>query len=63
MKRLRRERCARVQRSSRVNGARYDASGRDLEERNRQLSIQAQERAWVWDYDAEREALKAAASI
>jgi 2-polyprenyl-6-methoxyphenol hydroxylase-like FAD-dependent oxidoreductase len=27
---LRRGRCARVQRSSRVNGARYDASGSDL---------------------------------
>ncbi len=60
---LRRERCTRVQRSSRVNGARYDASGHDLGERNRQLSIQVQERAWVWDYDAELEASKAAASI
>jgi len=59
---LRRERCTRVQRSSRVNGARYDASGCDLGERNRQLSIQAQERAWVWEYDAELEASKAVAS-
>jgi salicylate hydroxylase len=60
---LRRERCARVQRSSRVNGARYDAPGRDLTERNRQLSMLVQERAWIWDYDAESEACKAAASI
>jgi salicylate hydroxylase len=60
---LRRERCTRVQRSSRVNGARYDASSRNLSERNRQLSIQVQERAWIWDYDAELEACKATASI
>ena len=38
--RLRRERCARVQRSSRVNGARYDAAGDDLTDRDRQLSTQ-----------------------
>jgi salicylate hydroxylase len=58
---LRRERCARVQRSSRVNGARYDASGSDLAERDRQLSAQPQERGWIWNYDAEVEAMRAVA--
>ena len=58
---LRRERCARVQRSSRVNGARYDATGSDLAERDRQLSVQPQERAWIWNYDAEVEAMRALA--
>lgn len=58
---LRRGRCARVQRSSRVNGARYDASGSDLAKRDRQLSAQAQERAWIWNYDAEVEAMRALA--
>ena len=56
---LRRERCARVQRSSRVNGARYDAFDRDLAERDRQLAAQPQERAWIWNHDAELEALRA----
>jgi salicylate hydroxylase len=60
---LRRERCARVQRSSRVNGARYDASGSDLAWRDKALAAQPQERAWVWNYDAEREALAVAASL
>ena len=58
---LRRERCARVQRSSRVNGARYDATGDDLTARDRQLSTQPQERAWIWNYDAEAEAMRALA--
>jgi len=55
---LRRDRCARVQRSSRVNGARYDAAGDDLTDRDRQLSTQPQERAWIWNYDAEAEAMR-----
>jgi salicylate hydroxylase len=58
---LRRERCARVQRSSRLNGARYDASDGDLADRDRQLSTQPQERAWIWNHDAERDAERAAA--
>jgi salicylate hydroxylase len=57
---LRRERCARVQHSSRVNGARYDAEG-NLVDRDRMLATQVQERAWIWDYDAEFEALRALA--
>ena len=56
---LRRKRCARVQRSSRINGARYDATGSDLADRDRQLSAQPQERAWIWNYDAELEAMRA----
>jgi salicylate hydroxylase len=57
---LRRERCSRVQRSPRVNGLRYDATGQ-LVDRDRMLGTQVQERAWVWDYDAEFEASRALA--
>jgi salicylate hydroxylase len=60
---LRRERTARVQRSARVNGARFDASGNDLDARDQQLAAQLQERAWVWNYDAEMEASTAVASL
>jgi 2-polyprenyl-6-methoxyphenol hydroxylase-like FAD-dependent oxidoreductase len=60
---LRRERCARIQREARVNGARYDASETDLADRNRQLAAMAQERAWIWNHDAEAEALKAARAL
>lgn len=56
---LRRERCARIQHSSRVNGARYDASACDLAERDRQLAAQPRERAWIWNHDAELEAMRA----
>jgi salicylate hydroxylase len=59
--RVRRERTARVQRISRANGARYDAASADLSARDRQLSNQARDRAWMWDCDAEAEA--AAATI
>lgn len=52
---LRREWTARVQRSARVNGARYDA-GADLSSRDQALSNQAAERAWIWEYDAEEAA-------
>jgi salicylate hydroxylase len=57
--RVRRERAARVQRSSRSNGAYYEASATDLSERDRQLSNQARDRAWMWDADAEADALAA----
>ena len=60
---LRRERTAGVQRISRVNGARYDAAGGDLEARDRKLNVQPQERAWIWNYDAEAEASAAAAAL
>lgn len=59
--RLRRERTARVQRSARLNGARYDASSSDLSARDQELAAQLQERAWIWNYDAEAEAMTAAA--
>jgi len=57
---LRRERTARMQRLSRLNGARYEAARGDLEVRDCQLDAQARERAWIWDYDAEAEASVAA---
>jgi 2-polyprenyl-6-methoxyphenol hydroxylase-like FAD-dependent oxidoreductase len=60
--RLRREHTAGVQRKSRVNGARYEASS-DLRARDQQLASQAQERAWIWNYDAEAEASAASASL
>ena len=60
---LRHERCARIQRNARVNGARYDAADANLDDRNRQLDATAWERAWIWNHDAEAEALKAAASL
>jgi salicylate hydroxylase len=52
---VRRERTAGVQAMSRLNGSRYEASN-NLDARDRQLSNQAQDRAWVWNYDAEAEA-------
>ena len=61
--RLRREHTAGVQRMSRLNGARYEASSGDLGARDRQLAAQPQERAWIWNYDAEAEASAAAASL
>jgi salicylate hydroxylase len=60
---LRRERTAGVQRMSRVSGARYDAASGDLQARDRRLDAQRQERAWVWNYDADGEAVVAAASL
>jgi salicylate hydroxylase len=56
---VRRERTARVQRSARVSGQRYDSETSDLADRDRQLSNQADERAWIWDSDAEVEATAA----
>jgi salicylate hydroxylase len=58
---VRRERTAGVQRMSRLNGSRYEASD-NLDSRDRQISNQAAERAWVWSYDAEAEAASAMAS-
>jgi salicylate hydroxylase len=56
---VRREHTARVQSSARVNGSRYDSATRDLNARDRQLSDQWKERAWIWSYDAEAEAAAA----
>ena len=58
---VRRERTAGVQRMARVNGSRYEASV-DLASRDRQISTQAEERAWIWTYDAEAEAAAAMAA-
>jgi 2-polyprenyl-6-methoxyphenol hydroxylase-like FAD-dependent oxidoreductase len=60
---LRRERTARVQLAARVNGARFDASGVDLGKRDMQLAAQSRERAWIWSYDAEVEALKTVGAL
>jgi salicylate hydroxylase len=60
---LRRERTARVQQSARANGVRYNASEGDIVTRDRQLAAQAQERAWIWNYDAEVEASKVSDSF
>jgi salicylate hydroxylase len=60
---VRREQAARVQRSSRFNGALYEAAQGDLQDRDQQLAAQSQSRAYIWNYDAEAEAERAAASL
>jgi salicylate hydroxylase len=57
---LRRERTAGVQQRSRLNLARSYQAGA---ERDRALGAQHQERARIWNYDAEAEALAAAATL
>jgi salicylate hydroxylase len=57
---LRRERTAGVQQRSRLNLARYYQAGA---ERDKALGAQHHERAWIWSYDAEAEALAVAASL
>ena len=59
--RVRRERTAGVQQMSRQNGARYEASN-NLDTRDRQISQQSVDRAWIWSYDAEAEAAAALAA-
>jgi salicylate hydroxylase len=60
---VRREQAAGVQRSSRFNGALYEADTGDLDERDRKLATQRQSRAYIWNFDAEAEADKAAAAL
>jgi salicylate hydroxylase len=60
--RVRRAHAARVQMSSRTNGAHYDSASRDLADRDRRLSNQARDRAWMWDADAEADAIAAITS-
>ncbi|GAC1329065.1 MAG: FAD-dependent monooxygenase [Chloroflexota bacterium] len=62
---VRRPRTARVQAISRWNGSRYDASDTtlDLGERDRQLSNQARDRAWMWECDAAAEAEVALSAV
>jgi salicylate hydroxylase len=61
--RLRREHTAGVQGKSRSNGAKYEAASGDLSVRDRSLAEQWKERAWIWSYDAEAEATRAAAAL
>jgi salicylate hydroxylase len=61
--RVRRPHAARVQGSSRANGARYDFARADASQRDRELSNQASDRAWMWDADAEAEASAAVAAL
>jgi salicylate hydroxylase len=56
---VRREHTAAVQRTARLNGARYDSSSADLSDRNREVGDQARARAWMWDSDPAAEALAA----
>ena len=57
--RVRRPHAARVQGSSRANGARYDFARVELAQRDRELSNQSRDRAWMWNYNAEAEATAA----
>jgi salicylate hydroxylase len=61
--RLRRAHTAGVQSKSRSNGARYEAAGGDLTARDQALAAQYQERAWIWNHDAEAEASTAAGAL
>lgn len=58
---LRRARTAEVQKLSRRSGATYDAGSEQPEARDEELKQQAASRAWIFDYDAEAEALAAGA--
>jgi salicylate hydroxylase len=60
---LRRERTAGVQRMSRFNGALYEAARGDLIARDALLAAVPQTRSWIWNYDAEAEALAAAQAL
>ncbi len=55
---VRRERTAGVQAMSRTSRAYYEAST-DLDRRDRELGTQVGDRTWIWNYDAEAEALAA----
>jgi 2-polyprenyl-6-methoxyphenol hydroxylase-like FAD-dependent oxidoreductase len=59
---VRRAHTARVQHSSRANGARYDARAA-LSQRDRELSNQSVDRRWMWDADAQADAEAAAAGF
>jgi salicylate hydroxylase len=60
---LRRERTARVQRGSRTSGARYEAPDRAQESRDRQLATQYHDRAWIYEYDVQLDAVVAASRL
>jgi hypothetical protein len=48
---------------SRFNGALYEAARGDLRARDAQLADVPQTRGWIWNYDAEAEALAAARAL
>ncbi len=58
--RVRQARTAEIQRLSRVSGANYDATRERQGARDEWLQQQAASRAWIFNYDAEAEALAAA---
>jgi salicylate hydroxylase len=59
---LRRGRTAQIQLRSRMNGARFDAGSNELRSRDQGSASLSLDRAWIWDYDAEIEAERAATS-
>jgi salicylate hydroxylase len=59
---VRRERTAGVQRMARRNGISYSTLDGDFFSRDRHVGSQAEERAWIWDYDAEATAASAMAA-
>ncbi|MFJ8112444.1 FAD-dependent monooxygenase [Streptomyces sp. NPDC096132] len=58
----RRPRTSRVQHEARLNGRRYDSHFDDLEERDSQITNTVDLRLWLYDHDAELEALGRASS-
>jgi len=56
---VRQARTSEIQRLSRVSGANYEARRDDHEARDQLLKQQVASRAWIFDYDAEAEALAA----
>lgn len=60
---LRRDRTARIQEDSRLNGASYDSSGAGTGGRDRESGAGPQHRRWIYDYDVEAEAEPVAAAL
>ncbi|MQA86289.1 MAG: NAD(P)-binding protein [Streptosporangiales bacterium] len=60
---LRRDRTARIQEGSRLNGVSYDASGAVHGGRDRESGGGLQNRRWIYDYDVEAEAAPVAAAL
>lgn len=60
---LRRERTSQVQRRARESGARYDAPAQHAAARDQELTTRHQDRAWLFDYDAEAAAAAVATTL
>lgn len=60
---IRRERTARIQQGSRLNGASYDASGAGPDGTDHGPGIRLQHRRWIYDYDVQAEAEPMAAAL